>query len=781
MNRRKKSANHTGSTFWKELSNMESKKISAVVLAGGFGTRLAPLTDSRPKPLMKILGKSVLDIAMEKLESLGMSDISVSAHYKWQSVERCISKYKNARLVLEETPMGTAGGVKKCCENSGETVLVLSGDGVFDFDLEKILLFHNVSKADVTIVSRRWDNPTSFGVVLCDEKGKVYGLDEKPPWKKVVSDTVNTGIYVLSKRAVDAIPKDKVYDFSKDLFPRLIKEGYDVRTVVCDGYWCDIGSFDDYLGCNIDACRGQVLSVKPDENLSEKLKKVGIDARDSVYIGENAVIGSNVVFDDGFVCGDDCTVEKDCTVSGSVLGDGVCIGKGSSLSGVIIGDGVKVGENCILEKGCVIADGCVIKEGTVLEKNTSVYCDGRMIKNNFTKDGESMFVDDGTAVCREDDVGNFARSLCLSIEDGKKQISICLICEDCKLRQSFIEGSGGNVTVLELSDADSSLAAFASVYYPADVTAVVERMGEKAEIVLFTPSGEKISDSLERKISKQYSVSCRIKESEEFEKCRVLKIDGASQIYALAAKQGIKNMLCGLPCFDFDVSFDGEDDERKKALSAVISQFCTHSDNGRNNKLTVKFDNEGFTVRDNGTQMDFHHSLCALYSPQTVDIGLSQAYINENQPFSFEREAKKTGADCKNIFSVTSALLEAKLLDFLVCREAGFCLCALLCLMAVSGKRIKEIKEGLSAFEIYTDTYYGEKSRAHSMERLCSLYGSAERRENGVSVKTSSGTVTVIPGRVRGFKIISEAASFEAAKELCDRMGKAVVSENFEE
>ena len=176
----------------------EQNRVSAVVLAGGFGTRLYPLTENKPKPLVKILDTEVLDFLLEKLESEGVTSITVSTHFHSEKIEKlCREKHPSAECKKETVPLGTAGGVKFCRDIDSDYILVVSGDAVFDFSLGEIIDFHVSCAADVTVVTSRSSDPTQFGVVVTDDEASIVCFSEKPPWKRVKSSLVNTGIYVL--------------------------------------------------------------------------------------------------------------------------------------------------------------------------------------------------------------------------------------------------------------------------------------------------------------------------------------------------------------------------------------------------------------------------------------------------------------------------------------------------------------------------------------------------------------------------------------------------------
>ena len=199
-----------------EINSNYSESVEAVVLAGGKGTRLAPLTEDTPKPMLKILGKTVLESVFDRIRACGVKKARVTTMYLPWQVESLGSQFGDLAVeyVREPKPLGTAGAVKNAYSGESDTVLVLSGDGAFDFDLKKALNFHYEKNADVTIVTYKTENPLEYGVVLYDTDGRIERFAEKPPWSQVISGTVNTGIYIIKKEILERIPAGTAYDFS---------------------------------------------------------------------------------------------------------------------------------------------------------------------------------------------------------------------------------------------------------------------------------------------------------------------------------------------------------------------------------------------------------------------------------------------------------------------------------------------------------------------------------------------------------------------------------------
>ena len=242
--------------------------MKAIVMAGGEGTRLRAVTGGAPKPLVPLLGKPIMGHILELLRRHGFDDICATLRYRGGDIIRAFGDGSawgvRLRYMLETEPLGTAGGVKNCADFiEGEDVLVISGDAACDFDLSALWHAHRESGAAVTVALCRSSEPLRYGLAVTDGEGRIRSFIEKPDWPHVVTDCINTGIYVLSPRALEAIPSGRPCDFARELFPALLDAGELLRGEVLDGYWRDIGTPLSYYQCCVDALEGR-LRLKPD-------------------------------------------------------------------------------------------------------------------------------------------------------------------------------------------------------------------------------------------------------------------------------------------------------------------------------------------------------------------------------------------------------------------------------------------------------------------------------------------------------------------------------------
>ena len=237
--------------------------MKAVIMAGGDGTRLKPVSGDTPKPLVPFCGRPVMEHIVRLLKKNGITDICATLKYRPEEIENYFGSGEsfgvNMQYRIETEALGTAGGVKNCEDFYGdEDFLVISGDAICDFELKRLIEAHKKHSPAVSIALYPHSDPLRYGLALCDGESCVRTFIEKPDWAHVVTNLVNTGIYIISPRAMELVPKGKSFDFAKDLFPLLLKRDELIYGFPCDGYWCDIGTPKSYYQCCVDALDGRL-------------------------------------------------------------------------------------------------------------------------------------------------------------------------------------------------------------------------------------------------------------------------------------------------------------------------------------------------------------------------------------------------------------------------------------------------------------------------------------------------------------------------------------------
>ncbi|MDY5016823.1 MAG: sugar phosphate nucleotidyltransferase [Eubacteriales bacterium] len=352
--------------------------MKAVILAGGQGTRLRPMTVNVPKPMTRLLDRPVMEYILRLLRAQGICEIAVTTAYLSAVIESTFADGADLgvrlRYYKETTPLGTAGSVRQCADFlAGEDFLVISGDCVCDFDFTPALELHRARHADATIALYRHAEPLEYGLAVTDEQGLVERFVEKPAWGQVCTDTVNTGVYILRPEVLSLIPEGVPYDFSRDLFPVLLQKKT-LYAAVLPGYWCDIGDCGAFLRCAEDMLDGRVraeaIGLAPFDAPPPQFPGASVYAPSyiapDVRIAAGAVVGPYAVLESG------STVGACAEVSHTLCG-GASIGETSEVRGSILGRNAAVGARVRLEDGCVLGDGVRVGDDAVLAAHTRVW------------------------------------------------------------------------------------------------------------------------------------------------------------------------------------------------------------------------------------------------------------------------------------------------------------------------------------------------------------------------------------------------------------------------
>ncbi len=338
--------------------------MKAIIMAGGFGTRLRPLTCNTPKPMAPVMNKPMMHHIVELLKKHGITDIISTLFYSPDTITNYFGDGSRLGVkmsyVKADADYGTAGSVRNATKGFSERTLVISGDVLTDFDLSAAIRYHEEKKSKATIILTHATNPLAFGVVITASDGKITRFLEKPSWGEVFSDTINTGIYILEPDVLEIIPYREEFDFSKNLFPHLLRHDMGLYGFISDGYWRDIGNLNEYQEAHIDALAGAV--------------KVNIEGtkEGGLYFGEGCNLQRDKLHIHGTVLlGKNVTIGDDAKLSNCVIGDNCVIGPGAVLRNVVLWNDVVVGHSTDLSND-VICSRCSIGEKTVIAENVFI-------------------------------------------------------------------------------------------------------------------------------------------------------------------------------------------------------------------------------------------------------------------------------------------------------------------------------------------------------------------------------------------------------------------------
>jgi mannose-1-phosphate guanylyltransferase/phosphomannomutase len=357
--------------------------MKAVIMAGGFGTRLRPLTCNTPKPMVPLMNKPMMEHIVSLLRTHGITDLIGSLFYQPEIITGYFGDGRafgvTMSYVRAEADYGTAGSVRNATHGMSERILVISGDVLTDFDLTAAIRFHESKGAKATIVLSHAKNPLQFGVVITAQDGKITRFLEKPSWGEVFSDTINTGIYILEPSVLEMIPYREDYDFSKNLFPLLLRQDAGLYGYVADGYWRDIGNLNEYQDAHFDALNGAVKMKLPGTKQGDvyagegtKLPAGSLHVTGTVVVGANCTIGEHVSLSNS-VIGDNCVIGPGAIISNSVVWADVVIGHSAELSYDVVGAKCSIGEKSVIAENAFIGDGCWIGRNARLSANIKLW------------------------------------------------------------------------------------------------------------------------------------------------------------------------------------------------------------------------------------------------------------------------------------------------------------------------------------------------------------------------------------------------------------------------
>nr|MDD6336610.1 sugar phosphate nucleotidyltransferase [bacterium] len=354
----------------------------ACILAGGQGTRLRPLTCDVPKPLVPFFHQPVIAWGLEHLAGHGFTHVTATLQYRAADVQRALGDGKrygvSMTYALEEKPLGTAGGVRAACMGN-ETLLVYPGDAICDMDLSAALAFHRQRGAAATLLLQRVPAPQSYGVVVCDSTGRVQRFIEKPDAARTLSDAANTGIYLLEPEVLKLIPAGRPYDFARDLFPRMLEEGWKVYGFEAGGYWCDIGDIDTYRAAHRDVLSGTTMFKIPGKRQGDIWLGEGAQVDAGAVISGPVWIGANArVYDGAYLgpyatIGEGSIIESWAHIIDSVLGNNVKAGEGAGIEGAILAKDTCIGKDARVLPGTAIGCGAMVEEGAELMEGVRLW------------------------------------------------------------------------------------------------------------------------------------------------------------------------------------------------------------------------------------------------------------------------------------------------------------------------------------------------------------------------------------------------------------------------
>ena len=359
--------------------------MKAVVMAGGSGSRLRPLTIERPKPMVPIVNKPVMSHILDLLKRYDITEVVVTVQYLADMIQDYFGDGSSLGMRIhysvEESPLGTAGSVKNAQDFlNDETFLVISGDALTNFNLAKLVEYHKSTGTLATLALYNVSNPIDYGVITLASNSQIVRFQEKPSRGSVMSDYINTGIYVLEPQVLNCFGANTPFDFANDLFPMLHEQGHPLYGYVGEGYWCDIGNIPEYMQANTDILEGRIEGLDLGRHLGDGIW-AGPDVEIApsahlegpIYLGQSVQIKNGAVIRGPTVIRDYTVVDNEAQIDRSVLWRNCYIGERAQISGAVILRQCSLKANAIVFEGAVIGDGTIVGESAVIHPGVKIW------------------------------------------------------------------------------------------------------------------------------------------------------------------------------------------------------------------------------------------------------------------------------------------------------------------------------------------------------------------------------------------------------------------------
>jgi len=507
--------------------------MKAVIMAGGEGTRLRPLTSNAPKPMLPVADRPMMEHIIGLLKQHGFDEIVVTVAFLANHIKTYFGDGSEFGVQMtyadEPVPLGTAGSVGNARELLDETFLVISGDVLTDIDLGKVLASHRQTGAAATIGLTPVENPLEFGIVITREDGSIERFLEKPTWGQVFSDTINTGIYVFEPSVFDYIPEGRSVDFSSEVFPAMLRDGLPLYGAIVEGYWEDVGTLEAYLSAHKDVLDQKVSTDIP-----------GFRVNDGVWIGEGAEISPDAVVVGPAVIGPGCKVEAGChlgeyTVLGSnvrllaeahiercVLHDNVYVGGRTRMRGAVIGRSCSIRSNVRIDEGVVLGDEVFVGSDAVISSDVKVYPfktieEGAVVNSSIvweSKGARSLFGRDGvTGLANVDVTPELAVRVAMAYGTSLRKGSTVVTSRDSSraarmLKRAMMAGlNASGVDVLDLEVASVPVTRFLA-RSPRAIGGLTVRLHhddtERVVVRFFDAAGTDITEDAQRKVERLF-------------------------------------------------------------------------------------------------------------------------------------------------------------------------------------------------------------------------------------------------------------------------------------
>ncbi len=756
--------------------------MKAIIMAGGEGTRLRPVSVLRPKPMVDLMNKPVAEHIVNLLKKYGVTDICITLGYLPQVVKDYFGDGSDfgvkIQYSIEEEPLGTAGGVRACKDFVGkDDFIVISGDAVCSFDLGKCFEFHSEKRSPATIVLYRSQEPLEYGLVLTDETSRVTQFVEKPSWDMVLTDAVNTGIYILSPEILNHIPEGEKFDFGKDLFPELVRKNVPIYAVTAEGYWCDIGSGKAYLECVFDVLEGRVgidlgkmisKGVWANSRLPEKIMLYP-----PCYIGSDVTIEDNANLGPFAVIGNGSHIAEGSKIENSYI-IGAEVGKRSEVSGSIICRKARIGSDCIVSEACIIGEAVAIGHGSYIADNVRIWPgkaieSGSRVMSSVIHESHPSSVllfhgrlsgEVGTGLSFESliNVGSALAGFKKVVVQNSGSPAAAAAASAVKCG---ICAGGGDAW--EGENSFESATAFCARHYETGASVFVRQSGPSLSISFFDNSGRPFERTGERKI--EAALSGETVRAPYNRIGRIGFLPDTLETYALSAvKQAFyrDKAPCRIPVFVFGDSTAAL--TLKRTLSVLGCPTARRKEDG----VCFQISDDGFTlIAEQGGMEISNPQLLVMLALLEFEIGTGRVAVPPSAPAVIEMLGQSLG--CKVYKYGRDNEADSLLRDQAFMYDGVFAAARLITGLSVRGETLSHLANRIPEFYIAQKTVLLKYGVGAVMRDLIAAQSEVSAElSGGLSILTDRGFVHISP-RKNGLRIATECSKLEIAEELCTR------------
>ena len=743
--------------------------IGAMIMAGGEGSRLRPMTMHLPKPLVPLMGKPVMGYALELVKKHGIQDVGVTLWYQPKKIRAAFGRGEKMGMRIqyfeEIEPLGTAGSIKLAADRLKNTFFVLSGDGLTDCDLTRALQYHKERKAMATLVLKREKIPLPYGVVMTQEDGRIIRFVEKPDWSGVYSNLVNTGIYILEPELLSFIPDNGMPDFGRDIFPALLKNKVPLYGYEMDDYWCDVGNPRAYLQAQEDLLAGKVHAdiapgIHPEAIIGDHVHLQG-----HFFIGKGAVIENGAIIRNA-VIGDYSTVGKGAVIENSCLWKHTAVGAKARVQGSVLCDRVAVRGETVLEEGCVLGQGTSVGAHAHLQSNVKVWPGIKVpagavcSESLFREEGNGCIWEEDGAMCRW---AGCACRLAMAFAQAVHPKHILTGHYEAQALQTVISGALGTVgvTVMHGGWMTESMLREAVVALKADGGI----LAAEDKLIFVDRNGRRIGNNTRRNMDAL--LLCNDLQESGANSASIRPFEGARELYlsAVLPENESKAMLSPVTicCSDSQLKELVMDGLRRLHVCNVR---CVET-----MEAELRADETVFMLTNGGRMWS-----CFMKDGEIEKTQLNLLRLKYMQDVcgivydlpDMPRAAAEMMSVCLPDDSAACCKQERRLFD-------GVAAIWTLCTLMKKGLLKEQIKSLPDVHMAYRDVDCPEGDKSRILYELCRHTALPYTLSRGMQVKDKRGYATIVPDQNRpAVRIFSEAASMETATELCDFYDNAI-------